>query len=194
MDLTSRTLLLRLKECGPEREIAWSEFRRRYVPVITAFARRTGAAVCDVEDVVQEVLTGFYSAQPTFVYDPQRGRLRGYLKTCVIHLLARRARVRARLRIDGRSLDELDPADDRIEAAWATSWANEHLHRAIELVRQQLDDGPGFHAFYRITIGQEDPAAVAEKLSMSLAAVYKAKSRCVARLRATLDMMRDEEG
>lgn len=195
MESTSRTLLLRLKQDGRERELAWSDFRGRYAPVIAAFARRLGVHDDhDVEDVVQEVLLGFYAAQPTFAYDPAKGRLRGYLKTCVVRLLARRSEQKQRLKLDGRPVEEIDPSDDAVERAWAAGWEREQLHRAIEQVRQQLDDGPTFHAFYRTAIGSEDAAAVAAALQMSVASVYQAKSRCVVRLRIAVEQLEAEEG
>ena len=185
--------MLRLKADGPAREIAWAEFRGRYAPVIGGFARNLGVPAADVEDVVQDVLLGFFAAQPRFVYDPRAGRLRGYLKTCVAHQLSRRAR-RGRLRVDGRPVEDLDPADAAVERAWADSWEREQLNRAIEQVRGQMEDAATFQAFHRVAVGREDPAAVAAGLSMTLAAVYKAKSRCVARVRAALQQFADDEG
>lgn len=192
MEPTSPTLMLRLKADGPAREIAWAEFRSRYAPVIGGFARNLGVRPGEVEDVVQDVLLGFFAVQPRFVYDPKAGRLRGYLKTCVAHQLSRQSR--RRLKVDGRPVEELDPADAAVEQAWADSWEREQLNRAIEQVRAQMEDGATFQAFHRVAVGREDPAAVAASLSMTLAAVYKAKSRCVARLRAALQQIEEEEG
>jgi len=85
---TNPSIFLRLNrsETAP-RELAWVEFRARYAPVIVAFARRFGVTSHDADDVVQDVLVGFYAKSPTFVYDPSRGRFRAYLKACTIHAL-----------------------------------------------------------------------------------------------------------
>src|SRR4051812_29101208 len=72
---TNPTIFLRLKESdSAPREIAWNEFSARYAPVIGGFARRLGARPQDIDDVVQDVLMGFFVKSPTFVYDPSKGR------------------------------------------------------------------------------------------------------------------------
>ncbi len=193
MDATSPTLFLRLQQNGLAREVAWSDFRRRYAPIIAGFARNLGAAPQEVDDLIQDVITGFYAAQPTFTYDPSRGRFRGYLKTCVVHLLARRARER-KLQIDGRPVEMVDPADARIDAAWESSWQREQLERALEEVRKHYEDNATFNAFLRVAIQGQDAREVATALGMSVDSVYQAKSRCMTRLRSTLKQLEDEEG
>jgi RNA polymerase sigma-70 factor, ECF subfamily len=192
VEATSPTLLLRLKASGPARDVAWSEFRARYAPVIAGFARNLGASPQDVDDLIQEVMTGFYAAQPSFVYDPMLGRFRGYLKTCVVHSLARRAREK-RLQLDGRPVDQIDPADARIDTAWEASWEQEQLQRAIDEVRSHYQDNATFNAFLRVAIQGQDTALVAQELGMSVDSVYKARSRCMVRLKSTLQQIRDED-
>src|SRR4051794_7380153 len=55
---TNPTLFLRLNGQGATRELAWEEFHRAYAPIIAGFARKLGAPKAEVEDVVQEVMTG----------------------------------------------------------------------------------------------------------------------------------------
>src|SRR5678816_333376 len=77
--LTNPTLLLRIQHVEPRpRELAWTEFRARYGPIIAGFARKLGAKPQDLDDVIQDVMLGFYAKAPTFVYDPAKGRFRGY--------------------------------------------------------------------------------------------------------------------
>ena len=182
---------MRLKLDGPLREIAWSAFRRRYAPVIAGFALNLGVAPQDIDDVIQGVLTGFYAAQPQFVYDPAKGRFRGYLKTCVIHALKRRHG--ARIVHQGRPLDQIEPADESMEQAWNESWEREQLREAIEQVRQHYEDNANFQAFHRVSIDGHPAAEVAQSLGMKIDAVYLAKSRCLARLRSTMRQLEDEE-
>ena len=82
---TRASLLLRLRRDGPAREVAWAEFDDLYAPMIAGFARRIGVDRGAVDDLVQDVLRAFFAASPEFVYDPSKGRFRGYLKTCVWH-------------------------------------------------------------------------------------------------------------
>lgn len=192
MDATSPTLLLSLRANGAAREVAWNEFRQRYAPIIAGFARNLGASPQEVDDLIQEVMTGFYAAQPSFRYDPLQGRFRGYLKTCVVHSLARRAKQK-RLQLDGRPVEMIDPADTRIDSAWEQSWEKEQLARAIEEVRRYYDDNATFNAFYRVAILGQGTEAVARDLGMSADSVYKAKSRCTMRLKSTLQQIMDED-
>ena len=68
---TNPTIFLRLNAVEPApRELAWDQFHARYAPIIAAFARRLGADGHDVDDIVQDVLLGFFATSPTFVYDP----------------------------------------------------------------------------------------------------------------------------
>jgi|SRR5688572_2827553 len=198
MEVTSATLLMQLKLDGPLREIAWSEFRRRYAPVIAGFALNLGVRPQDVDDIVQGVLTGFYAAHPRFVYDPAKGRFRGYLKTCVVHSLSRRggggSGGAGRLMIEGRAIEEIEPADESMERAWNASWEREQLQRAIEDVRRHYEDNVTFQAFQRVAIDGRPAGEVAAELALSLDAVYQAKSRCTARLRSMLRQLEDEEG
>src|SRR4029453_15379958 len=88
---TNPSIFLRLNRSDADvRELAWHEFHRRPAGVIAGFARQGGMRAADVEDVVQDVLVGFYATSPTFVYDPAKGRFRGYLKRCTFHAVQRR--------------------------------------------------------------------------------------------------------
>ncbi len=184
---------MRLKQDGPSRDVAWADFRVKYAPIIAGFARNLGVATQEADDLIQEVMTGFYAAQPRFTYDPARGRFRGYLKTCVVHLLSHRARS-GRLVIDGRPVEIVDPVDKRVEDAWETSWEREQMLRAIEEVRRHYEDNATFRAFYRVAIDGKDAADVAAELGMSVESVYQSKSRCTARLRSTMQQLEDDEG
>lgn len=91
--VTRASLLWRLKSDDDEvREIAWQEFHNCYAPTIRRFAFRLGATEEQAADVAQEVMLGFFSATPEFVYTPSRGRFRGYLKVCVCRALQRHRR------------------------------------------------------------------------------------------------------
>lgn len=189
---TSVTLLLRLKDVGPQREIAWQDFRTRYVPVIVAYARRRGVSAQEVDDVIQEVLTGFYSAQPRFSYDPAKGRFRGYLRCCVENVLTKFA---AKCRhIPGGGVEVGDLPDDQQQQAWEVLWQREQLQRAVETLRRHYQDNVTFQVFHRVVIQQQDSAVVGAELGLSNNAVYQAKFRAMIRMRAILDEIEEKEG
>src|SRR5438309_11546282 len=114
---TNPTIFLRLRACDAEpREFAWDQFSARYAPIIASFARRLGARQQDVDDLVQDVLLGFFLKSPTFIYDPAKGRFRSYLKVCTYRALQKRLGKEARLH--GKPLDELDAQDLAVDQVW----------------------------------------------------------------------------
>src|SRR4051794_15590859 len=88
--LTPASIFVRLKQSDPApRELAWQQFYHQYAPVIANYARQRGASAQQADEVVQDVISGFFAASPKFVYNPSRGRFRSYLKTCAIRALSR---------------------------------------------------------------------------------------------------------
>src|SRR3954470_4421372 len=128
---TNPSIFLRLRQSDPTpREFAWAEFHARYAPIIAGFAHRLGARPQDLDDLVQDVLLGFFSTSPTFVYDASKGRFRGYLKVCTYRALS--AHFGKQARFQGLSLNQLDPEAVAIEQVWNDVWEQEQLARAVE--------------------------------------------------------------
>src|SRR3954471_7466535 len=114
---TNPTIFLRLRATDAEpREFAWDQFSARYPPTTASSARRLGARRQDVDDLVQDVLLGFFLKSPTFTYDPTKGRFRGYLKVCTYRALHKRLGAAARLA--DRPLDAVDPEEVAIDQVW----------------------------------------------------------------------------
>jgi len=78
------------------REFAWDDFRKTYAPVIAGFAGKLGVRGADIDDVIQDVMLGFFAHSASFVYDPARGRFRGYLKVCTFRAMRSGRRRRTR--------------------------------------------------------------------------------------------------
>ncbi|MBX3363589.1 MAG: sigma-70 family RNA polymerase sigma factor [Phycisphaeraceae bacterium] len=180
MEATKATLFLRLSAGDAERELAWAEFCRRYEPIIAGFARARGARPDEITEIVQQVVTGFYAAQPRFMYDPSKGRFRGYLKACVCNELARMRQQNAR--IDRSRTVHEEPVSAANDQNWDRIWERQCMHLALEKVRRSCRDGNAMRAFEAIVLHGQQPALVAESLGMSRDAVYQAKSRILARL------------
>jgi RNA polymerase sigma-70 factor (ECF subfamily) len=193
---TRATLLLRLRPDQPQAELAWEEFYRAYAPLIAGFARKMGAPSADLQDVVHEVMIGFFAAAPAFVYDPKRGRFRGYLKTCTWRIIQRR--FGKRMQVSGVPVDEVDPQDVRIEEQWSDLWETEKLRRAMELVRSEYNGTEArattFKAFEMFAILERSARETADELEISVDSVHQAKSRISRALRATMDRLSLEEG
>jgi RNA polymerase sigma factor (sigma-70 family) len=188
---TNPTLFLRLgsPQSAP-RAWAWNEFYARYAPVIAGFARKMGARPSEVDDLVQEVLLGFFKAQPTFEYDPARGRFRGYLKT-----VTWRTWIKARRKTrDSAPLEGIDPEAPSIEEAWADAWKKAQLAHAIESVREQYHDNSTFRSWQLATVDKMPTEAVAAALGLSRDAVYKNCQRINQALRQHLSALEESEG
>jgi RNA polymerase sigma factor (sigma-70 family) len=173
---TNPTIFLRLRAADSRpREFAWNEFHGRYAPIIASFAKRLGGKPQDIDDVVQDVLVGFFAKSPSFVYDPALGRFRGYLKVCTWRALQKRFGKNARLQ--GQPLDQIDPEAVAVEQAWNDVWEQQKLRRALEEVRESMGDTRTFMAFEMYVVFDQPAQAVAEKLEMHINSVYRAKEQ-----------------
>jgi RNA polymerase sigma-70 factor (ECF subfamily) len=190
---TNPSIFLRLNAKDPHpREIAWKDFARRYSPVIAAFARWMGARGQDVDDVVQDVMLGFFGKAPTFAYDPSRGRFRGYLRVCTHRAISRRFGRTARERtVPLASLRE-DAVE--VEQKWEDLWHNQAVRRALAKVRDSREKKSSWHAFEQTVLRGRLPHEVAAELGISVSTVYKARDRVSKALREQLRRLEDEQG
>lgn len=190
MELTRASLLLQLNQSGPEREVAWTEFNDLYAPIIAGFARRMGAKPQDVEDLVQDVLQAFFRASPEFVYNPDRGLFRGYLKTCVWSKLVS---LRRRKNAESPSVEHREPDEVAVETVWNDVWETEKLGRALAIVRDRYSANPErqrtFRAFELCTLLDRPVEQVAAELGLSQESVRAAKSRVSRALRQAFETL-----
>jgi RNA polymerase sigma factor (sigma-70 family) len=186
---TNPSIFLRLNRTDTAgRELAWQDFQHRYAAAIAGFARRIGVRVADVEDVVQDVLLGFYAASPTFVYDPAKGRFRSYLKRCTFHAVQRRLGRDAKF--CGVPLEQVDAEALEVEQVWGDVWEQEQLRRAVEELRQEMGTTKTFRAFEMYVILDLPPQQVSERLAMHIDNVYRAKQSITRMLREKLNTIR----
>lgn len=183
--LTRASLLVRLRD--PRDAEAWAEFVDLYVPLIYGYARKQGLQDADAGDLSQEVISAVAVAVGRLDYDPKRGTFRNWLLTVVQRKLSnwRRAQ-RNRPRASGdsdthRLLTGWEaPPCDRTE--WETDWERRLFAWACEQVRRDVTAAT-WQAFWRTAIDGEPGKQVANDLGLSVAAVYLARSRVVARLK-----------
>jgi RNA polymerase sigma-70 factor (ECF subfamily) len=192
---TRPSLLVRLRDARDAD--AWQQFVELYGPIVYRFARRHRLQDADAADLTQEVLRAVSTGVGRLDYDPQRGSFRGWLFTLAHHklydLLGRR---RKQEQASGDSathmlLDE-QPARDSEEVC-----KQEHDRQvfawAAEQVRGQFTETT-WRAFWQAAVEGRDAAGVAEELSISVGAVYIAKSRVQARLREQIQQFADSDG
>ncbi|MBX3356643.1 MAG: sigma-70 family RNA polymerase sigma factor [Phycisphaeraceae bacterium] len=192
---TRPTIFLRLQSTSAEqREVSWQEFHDRYAPVIRGFVRNAGGRGDDAEDVVQDVLLGFFQAAPRFTYDPERGRFRGYLKRCTLNAMRRRRHGQVTAGASSVPLDEIDPAlDEESEAPWENAWAEHLFERAVREIAARVD-AKTFEAFELYGRRGMPAEQVAEQLGLAVNSVHQAKTRVTKMVRDAVDALRAAEG
>src|SRR5262245_39123294 len=194
---TSPSLLVRLRDRRDR--TAWAEFVDLYAPVVFGFARKQGLQEADAADLTQDVLRSVVGAITRFEYSPARGGFRAWLfhiaKNHLRSFIRRAARIsRLTAPLPGAEpigLDDLPGDDPDPEAVWEAEWRREVFARACEHARR-LVEPTTWEAFHRTAIVGQPGHTVASELGLSVAAVYLAKSRVLARLRRFLEAMEGE--
>jgi RNA polymerase sigma-70 factor (ECF subfamily) len=182
---TRASLVARLRD--PRNEAAWREFVELYGPLVYGYARKQGLQDADAADLGQEVLRAVAGAVGRLEYDPRRGAFRNWLFTILRRkLLNWRAAVGTRHRASGDSdsqrLLEQCPAPSEPDADWEADWQRRLVAWAMESARRDVT-ATTWQAFWRTAVEDQPGKQVAADLGLSVAAVYRARSRVLARLR-----------
>lgn len=190
---TSASMLLRLRADGTlDRQIGWNDFSKMYGSVIAGFARNAGAKPQEVDDILQDVMLGFFKQSRLFEYDPAKGRFRGYLKRITLNAIRDRYR---RKRPSVGLPESYDPpaGESELSAAWDREWTEHLLRRALEKVKINIQPKT-LEAFERYGVRGEPVASVAKDLDMSEASIRHAKMRVLDQLREEVARIRADEG
>jgi RNA polymerase sigma factor (sigma-70 family) len=182
---TRASLLVRLRD--PQDGAAWTEFVDLYVPVIYGYLRKQGLQDADAVDLSQDVLAAVAGAVGRLEYDPNRGTFRRWLFTVVRRKLSnwrrgRRHRPRASGDTATQQLLEQWPGPPGAEAAWEATWEEGLFAWACTQVRGAVTDTT-WQAFWRTAMEGQSGKQVAADLGLSVVAVYRARSRVLARLK-----------
>lgn len=191
-DSTRASIFLRLGAANSERrEVGWKEFSDRYSRVIRGYARSRGLNDQDAEDVVQDVLLGFFRVSPRFEYDPARGRFRGFLMRATQNAIRQRWR-RERRHMHGQASPEF--VGDEVDVdAWDREWTDQILQRAMTNVRARFESKT-VEAFELQALRGVSATTVAAALGMSVDSAHQAKSRVQKAVRAEMDAIKQLEG
>ncbi len=182
-DPTPVPLLEELAVAGTE--AGWERFVYLYEPFLRGQLRRYGLQESDEADLLQEVFAVVLRRLPEFRHNGRAGAFRAWLRGIVAlstqAFLTQRRR-RTRLDLGPWAADMADDA-----SPLAAEWDREHdrhvTARLLELVRAEFDP-TDYEAFRRTALDELPAQAVAESLGVSRNAVYIARSRVLARLRA----------
>lgn len=188
----STTLLARVRLRDAD---AWRRFVHLYGPVIYRWAKRSRLQASDAADVAQDVLLAVAEGIDRFHQDRPGDSFLGWLWGVTRNKIRDHFRHAAHGQgVGGEgALAELQQV-----AVWqeeeaepeASALISEVAHRALQLIRDEFEPRT-WGIFLRCAVGGDSAADVAADLGLSVAAVYKAKSRVLLRLRRELDGLLD---
>ncbi len=162
--------------------MAWKLFVDLYAPLIYGFFRRQGVQDAEAADLTQEVLVRVNQGIRRLDYDPARGTFRGWLFTVVRNLWRTWAGRPQLPREDVRFDEQPAPDEDRV-------WESDYRRRLFDWAADQVWPTvaeTSWQAFWATSIDGGAAADVARELGLSVAAVYMAKSRVLARIKEVL--------
>ena len=190
---TRKSLLAQLREGG---EIPWREFYTTYKPLVLLCGGDCGLDADEKEELVQNVMSELFQRDiigkydpdhvpdnVVFKHDPSRGRFRHYLRKIIRYQALRIIRKRPNQIPLDETLNETERAtDDALEAAWDSEWKRHLLNMALVELKGRVRPET-YSAFEMYALQNRPIREVAEFHDLSPAAIYTARSRCVALLR-----------
>lgn len=191
--VTQPSLLIRIRDAGDH--AAWVRFVDLYAPLLYAFLRKRGLQDADAVDLMQDVLRSVSVAAKSFVYDPGRGSFRNWLFLIVQNRLAdywRRERLRGQGTGDSgmqRQLEEFpDPSTNDLSREWDTNYERQIFQYSANAIRSDFSEST-WNAFWWTAVDGVSGKDVAERLGITVAAVYLAKARVMARLKEQVKLL-----
>ena len=179
---TRPSLLVALRAHGPE---AWDEFLSVYEAALLRFCGPFGLQEADARDATQEVLAALHQRLASWDPDLEAGSFRGWLfrvaRNVSVDVVARRARTPQTAEAQLEALEDEEQASTVFDLELRRSlfgWAAERVRSEVRSAT--------WSAFERTAIEGRAPEEVATELGLSVGAVYTAKCRVVARLKARI--------
>ena len=186
---TSHSLVRRAQRADP---VAWDRLTRLYSPVVYSWARGAGLQPDDASDVMQEVFHVLTTRLGQFERRDENDSFRGWLYTITrnkVRDFFRRKGVQAQA-VGGTNAQEMwqampdaPPEADSVDGQSETDGIR---RRALELASGDFESKT-WQAFWRTAVEGDAPNDVAKDLGLSTWAVYKARSRVLAKLRSEFE-------
>jgi RNA polymerase sigma-70 factor (ECF subfamily) len=184
-DTTRATLLSRVRD--PRDDASWHAFDAHYRELVLRYCRRGGLQESDAEDVRQSLMLRLARVMQTFVYRPDHGRFRDYLRRAVRNeIVAQRERssrpgaatLNGELELDGFAGAVAEGSD----LVWEAEWRAHHLRQAMAKARAAFQ--PSTLLIFERLLAGEPAESIAPSQGVSVDAVAKAKLRVREFLRA----------
>jgi RNA polymerase sigma-70 factor (ECF subfamily) len=182
---TRHSLLLRAQ--GSQAD-AWSDLTDLYRPLSIAWIKRQGVPGVDVEDLSQDILLSVVTHLPTFEHSGHRGTFRSWLRTIVCNRATDYWRTTGASTQKGggsdgaHALEQIADPDSDLNRQWDEEHDPYVLRCLLAAVEEEFEPAT-LSAFRRLALDGAGGALVAGELGMSVAAVYRAKSRVLERIR-----------
>jgi len=190
---TRASLLLRVRDARDV--LAWTEFDRRYGPLVLAYCRATGWQPTDAEDIRQLVMAKLAKSLRGFEYRPEAGGFRRYLRKVIrgemIRVSSRHKLALSAVPVEGHSVEARSEPEDA-ECLWEREWMRHHFRLAWTAVRESSE--PASLEIFRRLLAGASAAGIAQAMDMTEGAVRKVKQRMCERLKAAItEQILDEE-
>ena len=155
-------------------------------PIVYRWCRIGGVPESDASDLVQDVFTSVARNITSFQRQKEAGSFRCWLATITrnhvrdyFRKASRRAEAEGGTEAHRWMLSQIDRLDDSIDG---DSIETPLLKSIVAAVQPEFESAT-WQAFWLTTVESQKPSLVAERLGISLASVYQAKSRVLKRLR-----------
>jgi RNA polymerase sigma-70 factor (ECF subfamily) len=191
---TRPSLLIRIRDPGDAE--GWRQFVALYGAMIYQFVRKRGLQDADAADLTQIVLQAVGDGVKRLDYDPGRGSFRSWLFRVVRNQLSKfRTRQKRSIRGSGGTgahqlLDEV--AEEEPSELWDREYERQLFIWAAERVKARCE-AASWQAFWQTAVQGRAGPEVARSLSISVGAVYTAKSRVLDRIRKEIQQAHGDE-
>jgi RNA polymerase sigma-70 factor, ECF subfamily len=183
MQTTMPSLLMRLRQ--PNADEAWRRFVDLYSPFLMhVLVNRMKVRAQDAADLVQDVFATLLRTLPSFEYDPNRGKFRGYLRQVCASRLNDWRRKRKAVPANDAELNGL--MDARAEAEIEQVWQDDHnrflVRRVLQMMQAEFETAT-WKSCWECVVNDRPAAEVAKELGLTENAVLIRKCRVIQRLR-----------
>ncbi|GAB5405649.1 MAG: sigma-70 family RNA polymerase sigma factor [Aureliella sp.] len=192
---TRATLVYRLRD--RDDHDAWGDFVSSYGPMLYRFTRSRGLQDSDASDLVQDVMRSVGMAIGRLDYAKEKGGFRAWLFTITRNKLSTYFEKRQRIGATANDTAQFEllnqtSGPSELDAQWELEHQRQLAAEAMQKLRPTIEPNT-WKAFELTAIDGLSADEAAEQIGISKGAVYVARSRVTAKLRAEVEQRMDEE-
>ncbi len=184
MAFTTRRSILSAVKRGDE--IGWDEFYNNYKPLILLVGKDKNLTTTEKDELVQQVMVGFFMSKDVFVYDRTKGRFRDYLRKTIknkaIDLIRKR---RKEVSIESEQLEDEDFGVE-YDHHWDSEYNKFVLEKALDELKTSITP-QCYQIFHAVAIDKLPINEAVELFGKPANTIYGIKCRTVKKLRLILD-------